>query len=459
MSRADLQQRLRGEVLDRDDPRYDDARRIWNGAIDRRPRLIAHCIDAADVAAAVRFARERDLLATVRGGGHGVAGHAVCDDGLLIDLSLMTAVRVDPSTATVRAQGGCLQRHVDEASQEFNLAVTGGIVSHTGIGGLTLGGGIGWLMRKCGLAIDNLRSCQVVTAEGELVSANAEQDADLFWGLRGGGGNFGIVTEFDVRLHPVGPTVLAGLIAFSIDDAVDALRFFREFAAAAPDEVGIIAQLRLAPPLPIVPTTIHGTPIVGFLVCYTGSVEEGERVLRPLREFGNPLFDAIAPAPYLAHQKLLDPAFPPGRHYYWKSWKLPPLTDAVIDIIVQRAALITSPFSAVPIFTLGGAVGRVGEAETAYPHRGAAHDINIIASWTPDDADPGRHVTWVRSFWNALEPHAVGIYVNFMSDEPASSVRTSYGASTYDRLVAVKDRYDPTNFFGSNQNIAPTFRA
>lgn len=450
-----LRRSFRGELLRPGDAGYEEARKIWNGGIDRRPSLIARCTGMADVTAAVRFARARALPASVRGGGHAVAGHAVCDGGLLIDLSLMTGVRVDPVTRTARAQGGCLQRQVDQETQAFGLAVTGGIVSHTGIGGLTLGGGIGWLMRKLGLAVDNLRSCDVVTADGEFLVASEDENSDLFWGLRGGGGTFGIVTSFEYALHPVGPTVLAGLLLHPMDDAPGVLRFFRDEVAEAPDEIGVIATLRLAPALPVIPDHMHGKPIVALAVCYAGPVQEGKKLLRVLRAFGRPVLDAIAPKPYVVHQQMLDPAFPHGRHYYWKSRQLPPLTDEAIEVIVEHGSSITSGFSSTRIFTLGGAVARVDQDETAYPNRGAAHDINIVGAWAPDDPEGARHIEWVREFWSALEPHAVGVYVNFMSDEPQAAVQAAYGLDKYGRLVALKKKYDPTNFFRFNQNVSP----
>lgn len=450
-----FRQSFRGELLRPGDAGYDEARKIWNGGIDRRPSLIARCTETTDVTEAVRFARERGLPASVRCGGHAVAGHAVCDGGLLIDLSRMTGVRVDPVTRTARAQGGCLQRQLDRETQAFGLAVTGGIVSHTGIGGLTLGGGIGWLMRTLGLAVDNLRSCDVVTADGEFLVASEDENSDLFWGLRGGGGNFGIVTSFEYALHPVGPTVLAGLILHPMDDALEVLRFFRDFVAEAPDEVGVIATLRLAPALPVIPEHMHGKPIVALVVCYAGPVKEGEKLFRPLRAFGKPVLDAIAPKPYVAHQQMLDPAFPHGRHYYWKSRQLPPLTDEAVEVIMEHASGITSGFSSTRIFTLGGAVARADQDETAYPNRGAAHDINIVGAWAPDEPEGARHIEWVRRFWSALEPHAGGVYVNFMSDEPQAAVQAAYGPDKYGRLVALKRKYDPTNFFRFNQNISP----
>jgi FAD/FMN-containing dehydrogenase len=444
-----------GAVLEPGDADYESARQIWNGDIQRRPAVIARCTGAADVLAAVRFGRERGLPVAVRGGGHAVAGHALCEGGLVIDLSSMTGVRVDPLAGTVRAQGGCLWRHVDHESQAFGLAVTGGIVTHTGIGGLTLGGGIGHLMRRHGLTIDSLASCDVVTADGELLVASEDEQPDLFWGLRGGGGNFGIATSFEYQLHPLGPTVLAGLLAWPMREAAEILRAFRDFVAGAPDEVGIMANLRLAPPLPVFPEELHGRPVVALVVCYAGPVDEGEEVLRPLRALKTPVLDTIGPKPYVAHQALFDAAYPHGRHYYWKAWKLPPLTDAAIDVIVEQASAITSPQSAIPIFTLGGAVARVGEDATAFTGRSAAHDINFVASWLPDDPDPERHKAWARACWTAMRPFSHGVYVNFMADEPPSHMRVAYGDGKYARLAALKSKYDPTNFFHSNQNIAP----
>jgi FAD/FMN-containing dehydrogenase len=444
-----------GDLLEADDERFERARQIWNGEIQRRPALIARCAGTADVLAAVRLARERDLPIAIRGGAHAVAGHAMCDDGLVIDLSEMTGVRVDPLAGTVRAQGGCLWRHVDHESQAFGLAVTGGIVTHTGIGGLTLGGGIGHLMRRFGLTIDNLLACDLVTADGEFLVASQDEHPELFWALRGGGGNFGIVTSFKYRLHPVGPTVLAGVLAWPMTEAGEVLRFFRDFVAHASDELGIMANLRLAPPLPIFPDELHGRPIVGVVVCYVGPIEEGERVLRPLREFKTPILDAVGPKPYLAHQAMFDPAYPHGRHYYWKSWRLPPLSDAAIDVIVEQATAITSPLSAIPIFTLGGAVARVEDDATAFTGRSAAHDINIVASWLPDDPEPERHKAWARTTWKAMRPYADGVYVNFMSDEPTTHVQIAYGDRKYAQLTALKSKYDPLNVFRFNQNIPP----
>jgi FAD/FMN-containing dehydrogenase len=445
-----------GELVTPDQAGYEDARRIWNGDIGRRPDLIARCTGPADVAAAVRFGRERDLLVSVRGGGHAVAGHALCDGGMVIDLSLMRGSRVDPMARTIRCQGGCLNEHLDRESQAFGLATTGGIVSHTGIAGLTLGGGIGHLMRKYGTSVDNLISCDVVTADGEFVVASESDNAELFWGLRGGGGNFGIVTDFQFQLHPLGPQILAGMVVWPMTDAPGVLGLLRDVAADAPDELGIMANLRLAPPLPVIPQELHGQPIVALVVTWAGAPEDGERAVERVRKFGSPVLDTVGLKPYVAHQKMFDPAVPHGNHYYWKSHKLGPLTDELIGVIVDNASNITSPLTTVPIFTLGGAVARVDDDATAMAHRDAAHDINIVASWLPDDADGDRHRTWVRDFFAAVEPHARGVYVNFTSDDDAARVREqAYGAEKWQRLVALKSKYDPTNFFRLNANIPP----
>jgi FAD/FMN-containing dehydrogenase len=445
-----------GELIQPQEAGYNTARQIWNGHVQRRPALIARCRGVADVMAAVRFCRDHDLGASVRGGGHAVAGHAICDRGVVIDLSAMTGSWVDPLARTVQLQGGCLTAHLDRESQAFGLAATGGIVSHTGIGGLTLGGGLGHLMRKFGLAIDGLRSCDVVTADGDFVVASEQEHPELFWALRGGGGNFGIVTNFTFDLQPLGPTVLAGMVAWNMDQAPEVLRFLREFIADAPDELGLMATLRLAPSPPIVPKELHGKPIVALSVTYAGPTDEGREVLATLRQLPTPAFDAVTPKPYVAHQKMFDAAYPHGRHYYWKSHKLGPLTDEIIDVVIEHAARVTSPLSVIPIFCLGGAVARVPEEATAFPYRDASHDLNIVASWFPEQAgDADRHIDWVRGLFSALEPHSRGVYVNFTSDDAAERVRQAYTERQWTRLVALKAKYDPTNFFRKNANIPP----
>ena len=453
---AQLQANFIGELIGPEDPGYDAARTIWNADIDRRPALIARCVGVADVRAAVRFAQDNGLPASVRGGGHAVAGHALVDDGIVIDLSLMRGTRVDLEKRTIRVEGGALNDHVDRESQAFGLATTGGIVSHTGVAGLTLGGGIGHLMRAFGLTIDNLVSADVVTAGGDFVVASERENADLFWGLRGGGGNFGIVTSFEFKLHPLGPEILAGMVVWPLTEAPKVLAFLREFIANAPDEVGIMGSLRLAPALPTIPEALHGKPITAVVVNYAGPVEKGEQLLRPLREFNAPSLDAVVRKPYVAHQKMFDPALPHGRRYYWKSHRLPPMNDDIIGIMCEHAGKITSPFSTLGLFTFGGAVARVPADATAFGHRDAAHDLNIVGAWLDDDPEPERHRAWVRGFFDALEPHSRGVYVNFTSDDSQERVRAAaYGAEKWARLVELKRKYDPKNFFRQNANIPP----
>jgi hypothetical protein len=428
------------------DPGYDEARKVWNGAIDRHPALIAPCATADDVAAALRFARERDLEVAVRGGGHHVAGYAVCDGGLVIDLSPMRDVAVDPAKRTARAGGGALWGEFDAATQAHGLATVGGIVTHTGVAGLTLGGGIGWLMRKHGATVDNLISAEVVTADGTLVTASEDEHPDLFWGLRGGGGNFGVVTTFEYRLHEVA-TVHAGPIYYALEDGPEVLRHYRDVVADAPDELTTILNLRPAPPLEFLPPELHGRPVCTVVVCSTGGdVDE-------LRRFGRPLFDGVKPRPYSEVQRLFDPAVPHGWHYYWKSWEVPPLTDATIDALVEHAGRIASPRSYIIVFHLGGAVSR--GPDTAYPQRSPGHDVNINAVWLEgEDGDP--HIRWAREAFAALEPAAAGrAYLNFIADEGQERVRAAFGPERYERLRAVKRAYDPDNVFHINANIAP----
>jgi FAD/FMN-containing dehydrogenase len=454
----ELGESFRGELVLPTSPGYDTARRIWNGAIDRHPACIARCSGVTDVVAALRFARERerDLLVAVRSGGHGVAGHAVCDGGLVIDLSSMKGIRVDPHAKTVRAQAGVLWGELDRETQLHGLATVGGIVTHTGIAGLTLGGGIGWLMRKYGATVDNLLSVDLVTADGEVVTASERVNTDLFWGVRGGGGNFGVVTSFEYRLHPVGPTVLAGPIFHPFDDAAQVLRFYREFAAAAPDELTTIFELTVAQPLPFLPAEVHGKPIVMIGACYAGPLQEGVDVVRPLKEFGNPVADLLEPKPYLTLQSMFDPFVPHGWHRYWKAMELPPLTDDAIETLVAHGAAVTSPRSYCIVFQLGGALNRVKAEETAFSQRDAAHNVNINAVWTEDDPESERHIAWARDFFDALQPHASGrVYLNFLGDEGQERVRAAYGEHNYERLARLKGAYDPTNLFRLNQNVQP----
>ena len=447
---------FRGRVIRSDDTDYDLARAVWNGAIDRRPRLIARCIGTADVIRAVRFARDHDREITIRGGGHNVAGTAVCDDGMMIDLSAMRAVRVDPAPRTAWVQGGALWGDVDHETQLHGLATTGGIVSHTGVAGLTLGGGIGWLMRKHGLTVDNLLAADVVTADGRLLRASDDEHPDLFWALRGGGGNFGVVTSFEFRLHPVGPTVLAGPILWDASDAGEVLRFYRDFVRAAPEELGTVVRFGAAPPIPDIPEEMHGRPVVMVGTCYAGPIEEGERVLRPLRATRTPLLDLIGPAQYVGLQSALDSTVVHGWNYYWKSTHLPELSDDLIDVLVEHAFSCSSPRSYVAMFHLNGAVSRVAEGATAFGNRRASHAITLDSVWRPGEDFGERDTAWTRRFLAALGRFREGVYVNFLGgDEDPGRVREAYGDSVYDRLVDVKAMYDPDNVFHHNQNIRP----
>jgi FAD/FMN-containing dehydrogenase len=455
---AGLQDGFRGELLSPQDPGYEDARKVWNGSITRFPALIARCAGVADVIASVKFAKDNGLLVAVRGGGHSFPGLSVCDGGLVIDLSLMKGIRVDPEARTVRAQAGVLLGELDRETQAFGLAVPSGIVTHTGLSGLALGGGINWLMRKYGLAIDQLLSVDLVTAEGELVKASASENPDLFWGVRGGGGNFGVVTDFEFRLNPVGPIVLAGPIFWPMEESPNVLRFYREWIAEAPDELMTIVIHRKAPPLPFVPRELHGKLVVAVVCCYVGQIEEGEQVVKPLKEFGSPVLDLCVPKPFLAHQAMFDLSFQHGWWYYMRACDVADLTDEVVDITVDHSLRIKSPLTAFPIWQLGGAVARVGEDETAFGGRSAGHTFNITAATeTEEGFDEERE--WVRNFWSALEPYHTGVYVNFLMEEGEERIRQAYGARKYDRLKALKRRYDPDNLFRLNQNIRPDVTA
>jgi FAD/FMN-containing dehydrogenase len=450
----ELEASFRGTVVRPTDAGYDEQRRVWNGSIDRRPALIARCAGVSDVAAAVRFARRTALPVAVRSGGHSFPGLSVCDGGIVIDLGPMKGIRVDPRSRRARVQAGVLWGELDHESQSFGLATTGGIVTHTGVAGLTLGGGIGWLQRKHGLTIDNLVSADVITADGELVTASATENADLFWGLRGGGGNFGIVTEFEFRLHQVGPMVYAGPIFWPIEESPRLLRFYRDWAAAAPDELMTIILHRKAPPLPFVPPELHGKLVVGVACCYAGPVEDGERAVRPLKAFGKPVLDLCQPKPYVAHQAMFDPSFPHGWWYYVRACDVGELTDEVIDITVEHALRIESPLSSFPIWQLGGAVARVGDDETAFHGRTAGYTFNIATTTEAADGFEEER-EWSRAFWTALQPHHTSVYVNFLMEEGEERVREAYGPAKYERLKALKRRYDPENVFRLNQNIAP----
>jgi FAD/FMN-containing dehydrogenase len=440
----DLKARLRGEVLQPGGDGYEAARTVWNAMIDRRPAAIARCVSAADVAAAVAFAREHDLRLSVRGGGHNVAGNAVVDRGLMLDLSRMTGIRVDPARRTARAEPGLTWGQFDRETHAFGLATTGGVVSTTGIAGLTLGGGLGWLLRKHGMVIDNLISADVVTADGRLLTASAEEHPDLFWALRGGGGNFGVVTSFEYRLHPL-TQVLGGLLIHPRERARDGLRFIRDFAPTMPEDLAVYSFLL---------TTPDGVPAFAYAVCYSGPPERADATVGPLRAFGPPMADLVQPMPYPAMQSLIDAAVPPGLHYYWKAALFKEVSDAAIDTLVEHAAQAPSPLTSVLLEYYGGAASRVGERDTAYPHREPLFGLVINAAWA-SPADTEANVAWARAMWGAAQDF-VGdrMYSNVMMAEDQDKVRAAYGVN-YERLVAVKTTYDPANVFRLNQNVTP----
>jgi hypothetical protein len=435
---------LRGQVLRPGDHAYDEARKVWNGMFDRRPALIARCAGIADVMSAVSFARAHDLPAAVRGGGHSFPGHSVCDGGLVIDLSQMKGMRVDPAARTVRAQPGVKWIEFDHETQAFGLATTGGTASDTGIAGLTLGGGLGWLSSKYGLTVDNLISADVVTADGRFLTASATENEDLFWGLRGGSGNFGVVTSFEYRLHAVGPTILGGMVVYPLGKAKDVLRFYREFSKTAPDELTIYAGI-LDPP--------GSETVIALICCYCGPEDKGEAVIRPVKSFSSPLQDMLGPLPYAAQQSLTDAGFPAGSYYYTKGGFLADLSEPTIEVFAEYAATKPSPLSGVLVQTVCGAASRVDSKATAFPHRRLPYAPVIVSQWL-DPTDSDKNVAWARNFWRALEPFAGGAYVNDLGRDDDDRVRTAYGTN-YERLAALKKKYDPDNFFRLNPNITP----
>jgi FAD/FMN-containing dehydrogenase len=445
---------LRGQLLLPASAEYDAARRVWNAMIDRRPTLISRCATAEDVVTSVRFASAHHLLLSVRGGGHNIAGNAVCDGGLMIDLSAMKAVDVDAAARTARVGPGATLADLDRATQAHGLATPVGINSTTGIAGLTLGGGFGWLSRSLGLTIDNLISADVVAADGTLVTASATQHQDLFWGIRGGGGNFGIVTSFQFRLHPVGPEVLAGLVVHPLDAARDVLRFYREFIKTTPDQFVCWFVLRQAPPLPFLSPEWHGKPILALAMCYAGAVADGEKVAKPLRGFGRPIADVVAPNPFAGWQTVLDPLLTPGMRNYWKSHDFLDLEDGLIDVLIRHAHTIPDPQTEIAFAQLGGAVSRVPADATAYTHRDAQFVLNVHGRWA-DAAKDAACIGWARQLFQAAAPFATGgVYVNFMTQEEHERVKAAYG-SNYGRLSSLKKKYDPDNTFRVNQNIGP----
>jgi FAD/FMN-containing dehydrogenase len=451
---GELAQGLRGELIRPGDPDYDEARSIWNGAHDRKPALVIRCRGVADVLKAVEFARSEGLPLAVRGGGHSIPGFSTVDDGLVLDLSEMNAVRVDPDRRTIVAQAGCLWSDVDAEAQAFGLAVTGGLVSTTGIAGFTLGGGIGWLVRRCGLTCDNLVAADIVTADGQYLHVSEDEHPELLWALRGGGGNFGVVTSFELRMHEVGPTVFAGLVFYRGEDADRVLRGFRTAAAGAPDELSMALNLTTAPPLPFLPEEVHGKPIIAVLGVWSGHPEDGDAVTRPFRELAPVVTDLFGPMPYIGMQTLLDPLYPRGLWNYFRSAFFSDLDEATTGALISAYSGVPNGLSELHVHHLGGAMGRVPADATAFGTRDRDFILNVVARAQGADGYD-TVVEWARTATAALGPDAAA-YVNFTGEASEDRVRASYPAATYERLVAVKDRYDPTNMFHLNQNIPPS---
>lgn len=445
---------FKGAVLSADDAEYEASRQVWNAMIDRRPGLVARCTGTADVVQAVRFARQHGLISSVRGGGHNIAGLAVCEGGLMIDMSLLRGVWVDPVGRTARAQAGCTLGDVDRETQLHGLAAVLGFVSATGIAGLTVGGGFGYLTRRHGWTCDNLVSMDVVTADGQVLRVAADENEDLFWALRGGGGNFGIVTSFEYRLFPVGPDILGGAIAWRGTDAHEVLEAYRSFSAGAPRDLTSVAVLRRAPPAPWLPKEVHGEPIIALFVCHAGKIEDGEALLAPLRGFGRPVADTIGRRPYTQMQSLLDATQPKGRRYYWKSHYLPGIDRQTMDLAVTHAGRIRSPHSAILLFQIQGALGELPAGHSPAGNRDAAYVLNIAGSWEKP-ADDAINIQWARDCFEATRPCSTGgAYINFQTeDEGQDRIEAAYGRSNLDRLAALKRKYDPDNVFSHTKSV------
>lgn len=453
---TELSKMLHGRLVRPGDGDYEAVRKVWNGLIDRRPALIAQCADEDDVVHALGFARDRSLVVAVRGGGHNVAGFGTCDNGLVVDLSPMKRITVDADARAARAQCGVTWGEFDEATQARALATTGGLVSTTGIAGFTLGGGIGWLMRKYGLTLDNLLAVDLVTADGRRVTASGQEHPDLFWGVRGGGGNFGVVTSFTYRLHPVGPQVYGGAMFYPVATAGRLLRFYRDWVRTVPDELTTLVVFLTAPPAPFIPASLHGTSMVAIALCYCGPTEQGEAVLKPLRDVAAPAADLVGPIPYTSLQKMFDDTAPKGMLTYWKTAYLRALDDGAIDTVIDQASRMRSPMSAVHIHHVEGAVNRVSAEATAFGHRDAPFILNIVGMWANAEEN-GQNVAWTREFARVVEPFSSGAaYVNFLGDEGEARVKAAYGDAKYARLAALKKTYDPKNLFRLNQNIRPS---
>jgi FAD/FMN-containing dehydrogenase len=446
---------LRGDLLTPDTPGYDEARTIWNAMIDRRPAMIIRCAGVADVMRAVAFAGRHQALVAVRGGGHNIAGNAVCDKGLMIDLSAMKSVRVNPETRRAYVEPGATLGDFDHEAQAFGLATSLGINSTTGVAGLTLGGGFGWLTRKYGMSVDNLVSAEVVTADAKRVRASAKENPDLFWAIRGGGGNFGVVTVFEFQLHPVGPEVLAGLIVFPFEQAKAVLTMYRELVDKIAEDLNVWVVLRQAPPLPFLPKEVHGKEVVVLPLFYAGKIEEGKRAIEPLRTFGQSHGEHIGPQPFAAWQKAFDPLLTPGARNYWKSHNFSELNDGALDAIIEYAGKLPSPQCEIFIGLIGGQASRVGPDATAYVARDTKFVLNVHARWD-EPRDDKQCIAWAREFFAKSTPYATGsAYVNFMTEEEGDRVAAAYGPN-YKRLVQMKKKYDPKNLFRMNQNIKPS---
>ena len=444
---------LRGKLLGPEDEGYNEARKVYNGMIDRHPRLIAKCVNVSDVISSVNFARENELTLSVRGGSHNVTVFAVCDDGLVVDLSEMKGVRIDPKRKIGRVEGGCTWGDMDHAGHAFGLATPGGILSSTGVAGLTLGGGIGHLTRKYGLSCDNLISADIVTADGSFVTASAKQNEDLFWGLRGGGGNFGVVTSLEFKKPPVS-TVLGGPVFFPIDKTREVLEFFRDYVETAPPEMSAFFAFQIGPPAPFIPEELHHVPMFAIVTCYNGPVDKGQKVAKPIREFCKPALDLMGRLPFPALQTMFDALLPAGLQHYWKGDFINELSDEAIDIHLKYGPKVPTFQSTMHIYPIMGAATRVGKTETSFNHRDAKF-VHIIAAMYPDPADTPKNKEWVRKYWSELHPHSAGgAYVNFLMDEGDDRIEATYGAN-YKKLVNVKTKYDPENLFHMNQNIKP----
>lgn len=452
---AGLESALAGELMVPGADGYDEARTLWNAMVDRRPGLIVECANRSDVVQCVRFAREHGLLVSVGGAGHNIAGNAACDDGFMISLRKMKSVQVDADGKRASVEPGVTLGELDAATQAHGLVTPTGINSTTGIAGLTLGGGFGWISRKYGLTADNLLSAEMVTAKGDVVTVSAGENADLFWGIRGGGGNFGIVTSFEFRLHPLGPEVLSGLVVHPYSEAASVLRQYRDFVANAPDEVTVFVVMRKAPPLPFLPEEVHGTEVVILAAFYAGDMAEGEKALQPLRDIGSPIADVISPHQFTDFQAALDPLLAPGERNYWKSHDFLSFSDGLLDAALPYVGSLPSESCEIIFAHMGGATGRIPADATAYRHRDAQFIMNVHGRWH-DAGDDERCVAWCRDVFNATTPFATGgVYVNFMTEEESGRVESAYGES-YQKLVALKDRYDPENLFRFNQNVRPS---